>query len=497
MKRIFLYGVFCGVVGFAAVAVVAAVLILNRAPSVLASDAESLAPGEALALHSAERLERGRTRLALEDPRIIRRFLSGGTFGGKASRIAGQHMFSRDPAVTADIRAKTERFEIAPRTWFVRFPIVNAVFFETDEGVVVVDTGMAGAGPVLLEQIRAVTDQPIVAILFTHGHVDHMTGAWAFDEAGELPQRIIGHENIFPRLQRYGELRGSISKYMSQPEAELPMRPDDLILPTETFSDRLDIEIGGERFVLQHHRGETDDQFYVFVPGRRVLVTADYYQGFLPNLGNGKRVQRFGREWIAALRDMADLDATVLLPMHGRAIEGADQIREDLNFLADALQHIETAVIDGLNRGLRKDEIVSSLDWPETFAKDPRLATYYVTPRDIAKMYLKQWTGWWNDQPAHWNPARLPERSKLIVDLAGGIDSFLERAEKVAETDLALASHMADWAFFAEPDNDDVRAFAIDTYTTRLLDPGVTEQEALTYFDHAALVRALQLSDAE
>ncbi|MEM7663653.1 MAG: hypothetical protein AAF292_15530 [Pseudomonadota bacterium] len=95
---------------------------------------------------------------------------------------------------------------------------------------------------------------------------------------------------------------------MSQPQGELPSAPEDLVLPTQVFDDRVEIEIGDEVFVLQHHRAETDDQFYVYVPGRRVFVGAYYYQGFLPNLGNGKRVQRFGSDWISALSEMAVLD---------------------------------------------------------------------------------------------------------------------------------------------------------------------------------------------
>ena len=497
MGRHFWLGALSGALGLAAIIGVVVFFALSRTSNVRVSDAESRQLSGYSGLYTPERLELGRTRLALEDPRIIQRFLTGGTFGGKASRLAGLHMFSRNVAVTDDIRQKTERFEVAPGTWFVRFPIVNAVFFETSEGVVVVDTGMAGAGPVMVEQIRAVTDAPIAAIIFTHGHVDHMTGAWAFVDAGETVPRIIGHENIVPRIQRYSRLRGSIAKYMSQPMHELPAAPDDLVLPTETFSDRFELVIGGERFVIQHVRGETDDQAYVFAEERGVLVSADYYQGFLPNLGNGKRVRRYGSDWIAGLREMAGLGADVMLPLHGMAVVGEEEVSESLTLLADALAHIEQHVVDGLNAGLRKDQIAASVTWPERFANDPRLETYYVTPEDVAKMFLKEWTGWWDDQPAHWSPARVEAQAALIVTLAGGLDAFMDAARQMAGEDIVLASHMADWAFFHAPDRAEVRDFVIEVYTTRLLDPAVTEQEALTYYDHAALVRALQLTDAQ
>lgn len=108
-------------------------------------------------------------------------------------------------------------------------------------------------------------------------------------------------------------------------------------------------------------------------------------------------------------------------------------------------------------------------------------------------MFVKQWTGWWDDQPAHWTPATLEAQSRQIVALAGGIEPFLAEADALAETDIVMASHMADWAFFAAPENKAAQDFAIKIYKTRLLDPSVPEQEALAYFDHISLIRGLQL----
>lgn len=493
MGRSFFLGALTGAIGLIAILGIVAVVALSRGVDSGVDAAASLGKAEFSGLYTPERLDVGRTRIALEDPRVIQRFLTGGIFGNPASRLAGLHMFSRDDAVTEDIRKKTERIEVAPGSWLVRFPIVNAAFFETEEGVVVVDTGMAAAGPVLVEQIRAVTDKPILAVFITHGHVDHLTGLWAFGAAGEPVGRVIGHENIKPRLERYGRLRGSIAKYMSQPFGEVPEGAEAVSLPTDYIQGVQAFEFGGEVFRVHPHRGETDDQFYVSVPERKIIAVADYYQGFLPNLGNGKRVQRYGTEWIAALREMADFGADIMLPMHGQAVLGGAAVREALTLHADALEHIETEVKAGLNAGLRKDEVIASITWPDRFANDPRLDTYYVSPQDVGKMFIKQWTGWWDDQPAHWTPATLEAQARQIVAMAGGMEAFLEEAERVAASDIVLASHLSDWAFFADPENKAAQDFAIKTYKARLLDPAVPEQEALAYYDHIALVRALQL----
>ncbi|MBE9539569.1 MAG: MBL fold metallo-hydrolase, partial [Proteobacteria bacterium] len=295
-----------------------------------------------------------RTMVLAENPGLIKRIMQGGAFGGDYSMAAATNMFGRTEDAIEDVRKKTTVIEVAPRSYLVRMPIVNVAFFETDEGIVLVDTGMGPAGPAIMDAIRSVSDKPIHTIIYTHGHVDHAYGTWAIMEAGENPQ-IIAHDKLNDRFTRYIRLRGSLAKYMSQPLEQLPAAKDDLVWPTRTFSDRLELEIGGETFVLQHHKGETDDQLYVWVPGRKALASADYYQGFLPNAGNGKRSQRHVEEWAVALREMAALEPEVLLPAHGKEITNTATIVENFSVLAEALQYIVDYTIEGLNAGKRKD----------------------------------------------------------------------------------------------------------------------------------------------
>ena len=65
------------------------------------------------------------------------------------------------------------------------------------------------------------------------------------------------------------------------------------------------------------------------MPGRKVLCTGDFVIWASPNAGNPQKVQRYPREWAAALREMASLGAEVLLPGHGLPIVGADRISRD------------------------------------------------------------------------------------------------------------------------------------------------------------------------
>jgi alkyl sulfatase BDS1-like metallo-beta-lactamase superfamily hydrolase len=351
---------------------------------------------------------------------------------------------------------------------------------------------MAPAGPALLDAIRSLSDAPLHTVIYTHGHVDHAYGTWALLEAGERPE-IVAHDALPARFRRYIRLRGSIAKYMSQPVEQMPEGPDDLAWPTRTFRDRLELEIGGETFALQHHRGETDDQLYVWVPDRRALASGDYYQGFLPNAGNGKRVQRYVEEWATALREMAELQPALLLPAHGEPLSDPAAIRENLLVLAEALQYIVDHSIAGLNAGLRKDEIWRSLELPPRLAAHPTLRVQYVSPQDISKMVVRRYTGWWDDLPSHWTPAPLEQQAHVIAELAGGTQALADRAQELLESDLRLASHLADWALLADPASPEAQALVIESYRRRILDPASNTQEMLAYLDAMATVRQAQL----
>ena len=434
-----------------------------------------------------------RMLVLLENPELMDAVSRGGAFGGDFSRHVAQNMFDRDhrPAVD-DAKRITRVEELAPRSWLIHLPIVNSVLFETDAGLVVVDTGMAPGGPALLDAIRSVSDAPIHTIVYTHGHVDHAYGTWALVADGSKPE-IVAHASLPARFERYIRLRGSIAKYMSQPVEQMPAGRDDLVWPTRTFEDRLELEIGGETFVLQHRRGETDDHLYVWVPGRRILASADFYQGFLPNAGNGKRVQRYVEEWAQAMREMAALRPEIVLPAHGAALDDPATIQENFGVLAETLEYVVQHTVEGLNRGLRKDEISRSVRLPERLARHPSMNVQYVSARDISKMVIRQYTGWWDDFPSHWSPSDAELRAAQIVELAGGIGALVSATRQTLGEDVQLACHLADWAWLASPDEPAVQQLVLDVYKARILDPRSNTQEMLTYLDAMTAARQRQL----
>ena len=70
----------------------------------------------------------------------------------------------------------------------------------------------------------------------------------------------------------------------------------------------------GVAFALRHEKGETDDHTVTWQPDRRVLCCGDLFIWASPNAGNPQKVQRYPREWAAALRRMLDARRRVPAP---------------------------------------------------------------------------------------------------------------------------------------------------------------------------------------
>jgi glyoxylase-like metal-dependent hydrolase (beta-lactamase superfamily II) len=68
---------------------------------------------------------------------------------------------------------------VASRAWFVsNFSGFTA--FETEAGLVLVDSGTERLAPRLAAQLRKHTQAPVHTAIFTHGHLDHAYGLRSF-----------------------------------------------------------------------------------------------------------------------------------------------------------------------------------------------------------------------------------------------------------------------------------------------------------------------------
>ncbi len=435
--------------------------------------------------------ERAAARLAVyrENPFLRQAVSRVDGFGNVTSFAIANRMYSRtDPAALADAAQKLSIEKQADGVWLLRFPWVNVAVFETRDGLVLIDSAYAPAGPALLAALRSLSTKPVHTIVYTHHHIDHMLGAWALLEAGEQPQ-IIATAALAEEVGRDIRSREFTSRLNNQRLSDFPRSLDDLPMPTRTFHDRLELQIGDDRFILQHAPGETVDQLWVSVPTRKTVVIADYFQPFLPNAGNGKRRQRYVESWACALRKMVAEKPEIALPMHGPALTGQSEIAKRLGAQARMLESIAEQTLSALNDGARKYVVADTVALPAELKDNPDAAELYSTPADMSRTITQEYSGWWNELPSEWSPVSRARQAREIIEQGGGLDKFLTRIATLRDSDIALACHLADWAWLANPTNEQVLRVSTEVWLHRLRTTLIPTQEAVEYVEHVVTLR--------
>src|SRR5215831_9869210 len=134
---------------------------------------------------------------------------------------ASAGLTAQQAAAPAEIAA----FHVQGNVWMLVGAGGNIAVQVGDEGVLVVDTGLAQNADKVIAAIRKLSDKPIRWIINTHYHPDHTGGNEALAKAGSKtngqPSEILAHENVLTRL--------------SAPAAKIPSAawPTDTYFPEE------------------------------------------------------------------------------------------------------------------------------------------------------------------------------------------------------------------------------------------------------------------------
>ena len=358
--------------------------------------------------------------------------------------------------------------EVAPDV-LMHASFVNTYALRTPVGLLLIDPGLEQNADSVHQAVRAWSDAPVHTAVYTHGHADHAFGLRPFIDAGDHPH-IIAQENCPERFRRYRLTHGWNAhinqRQFSLPEPIFPRRFD---WPTMTFRDALVERMGDLEIQYRAAKGETDDACWVWIPERRYLFTGDLIIWQAPNCGNPQKVQRYPVEWAAALETMAALDAEWLFPGHGLVIHGRDAVRTVLIETARYLRVIIDQVLARMNAGEAPEDIVHAVEPDPELSTRPYLQANYDHPKFIVRNLLRLWGGWWNGNAADLLPATWHDQAAEIAGLAGGVEALVRRGRALLEQDDAvLASHLAEWATRAAPENRDAQALKRDVYERRL-----------------------------
>ena len=255
---------------------------------------------------------------------------------GLAAVLAWQTAMAQ-PAITP--------IEVAPQTFFVQgLPetgspanqnfISNAGFVIGPTGVIVIDAlGSPEIARRLIEQIRQRTDKPIIAVILTHYHADHIYGLQSFVDAGA---KIIAHESAREYLNSDAAAQRLVA---SRTELAPWINESTRLVPADSWvSKDEDLDLAGLRIQIRPMGpAHTAHDLAMYIPERRVLFAGDLvFRGRIPYVGNAD-----SRGWIAALDRLLAFDAAVVIPGHGAT---STRPREDIVFTRDYLRYLRDSM---------------------------------------------------------------------------------------------------------------------------------------------------------
>jgi cyclase len=221
----------------------------------------------------------------------------------------------------------------------------NAGFVVTERGVIVVDTLDSPArGRQLAITIDGIVGKPILFVINTHHHYDHIMGNQVFDAP------VIAHHTLTEQLAQAAARDLSpvaIAAHIStHPQDRWLANELDLTYPNISFEQRLLLDLPPVHLVLHHLGGHTPDSSIVDLPQAGILFAGDLvFEGRVPFLRHAQI-----EDTIQALLVVEGLGNRTIVPGHGASCDMAYvvHVREYLEALRDQVGEM---IAQGWERG--------------------------------------------------------------------------------------------------------------------------------------------------
>jgi glyoxylase-like metal-dependent hydrolase (beta-lactamase superfamily II) len=202
------------------------------------------------------------------------------------------------------------------------------------------------------ELIRDVTDRPVVKVVVSHYHADHIYGLQVYkDEGAEIvaPAGALVYLNGGQAAERLAERRQSLRPFVN--EDTRVVFPDVLVDQDTTFT------LGGYTFTLQAWGPvHSDGDLSMLVQPGAVLFSGDLiFEGRVPFVGDADT-----RRWLEALDGLLGGELTALVPGHGAPSRNP---QATLTLTREYLAFLRAAMSRAVEEMQPFDEAYEAVDW--------------------------------------------------------------------------------------------------------------------------------------
>ncbi|NJK77803.1 MAG: hypothetical protein HC944_02025 [Nanoarchaeota archaeon] len=364
--------------------------------------------------------------------------------------------------------------------------------------------GSYESGRKVIEEFRKITTKPVKTIIYTSANLEDIGGTRAFLEQGDGNVEIISHDNnlnFYVKqnliLDKFTGIRSHYTSGSLLPEGEqsnlkyiIPSSDGvtNYIPPTDTFSNKFDLNISGIKMNLGHIGG-TSEKIYVWLPDDQVLMIGDNLFGIFPDTYALHGIQYNNpMTYVQVIDGFIPLKPQALILSHVKPVLGTEDVRDVLVSTRDATQYVYDQTIRGINNGHTIDKLSNMIKLPPTLEDHPWLAYQKgQIPWNVKQIYYGT-VGWFEDDAAFLHSINLETRSSKIVNGFGGIDStLLEVRTAIKNGEYEWASELVTYVLHVDPENSEAKL--LKAHTLRVLSQRASSIDAR----QLELTKALEL----
>lgn len=229
--------------------------------------------------------------------------------------------------------------------------ICNLSFVVGTRGVAVIDTGGSlRVGLAVLESIKKITSLPVLYVINTHVHPDHIFGNAAFASTGTT---FVGHTRLADAMERRREQYTRLNQNWLGADAV----GSEIVKPSILVADNLALDLGGRQLQLHAHPlAHTNTDLSVIDS-----ETQTFWTGDLLFVERTPSIDGDIKGWLKEILLMQKLPVKKTVPGHGPVLDAiVPALEAEQRYLSTLLEDVRRSIKQGEMLEVAMDKAASS-----------------------------------------------------------------------------------------------------------------------------------------